>query len=493
MKTTFRKSMIWLHTYTGLLGGWLLFAVFLTGTLSYYNQEITQWMNHEKVSQHDQWTLLSHSVTVLEKEALQAKSWQIQLPDDRGNKFSVSYRLNGKRKSMEFDANELTEKDKSISRGGDFFRTFHYTLSLRNWGGRYYTGIAAMLMLIGVFTGIYTHRRFFKDFFTIRSGVWKKFLTDFHAVAGVITIPFCFVISFSALLIYINMYQPFAIDRYFESYRALDREVSTLHQTTKEHGEKAALSLNWQLFRSQLQAQWGEFKLSSVTINHPRDTNAQLIFVKDKANSLSNKADSVAFNKYAEMQSPIASERLARNVRRIFYGLHEAHFAEPLLRASLFILGMVSTLMISTGMIIWLAKRAVKQTKSSYNIVERINHGMFYGLSLSVGLYLACGKLNYFGLTVSHHDQIVFFMTWLISLIGCIILQSNLAKRFLLLANLAAYSGLLLLDVVAVSMDGQMNIAHATVTFWLTIAVLFFSYLYKAEQPVETSKEYKYA
>nr|WP_312514416.1 PepSY domain-containing protein [Stutzerimonas nitrititolerans] len=31
----FRQANAWLHTWTGLLLGWLLYAVFLTGTLSF--------------------------------------------------------------------------------------------------------------------------------------------------------------------------------------------------------------------------------------------------------------------------------------------------------------------------------------------------------------------------------------------------------------------------------------------------------------------------
>lgn len=39
--------MAWLHTWTGLIFGWLLFAIFLTGTLSYFKEEITHWMQPE--------------------------------------------------------------------------------------------------------------------------------------------------------------------------------------------------------------------------------------------------------------------------------------------------------------------------------------------------------------------------------------------------------------------------------------------------------------
>ena len=44
---SFRQSMGWLHRWAGLLLGWLLFAIFLTGTLTVFDKEITWWMQPE--------------------------------------------------------------------------------------------------------------------------------------------------------------------------------------------------------------------------------------------------------------------------------------------------------------------------------------------------------------------------------------------------------------------------------------------------------------
>ena len=35
-----RQTMSDLHTWTGLLAGWILYAMFLTGTVSYFKDEI---------------------------------------------------------------------------------------------------------------------------------------------------------------------------------------------------------------------------------------------------------------------------------------------------------------------------------------------------------------------------------------------------------------------------------------------------------------------
>lgn len=40
--------MTWLHTWGGLWAGWVLFAIFLTGTLGVFDDAITRWMKPER-------------------------------------------------------------------------------------------------------------------------------------------------------------------------------------------------------------------------------------------------------------------------------------------------------------------------------------------------------------------------------------------------------------------------------------------------------------
>ena len=43
----FRQAQAWLHTWCGLWFSWLLFAVFLTGSLAVFQEAITHWMTPE--------------------------------------------------------------------------------------------------------------------------------------------------------------------------------------------------------------------------------------------------------------------------------------------------------------------------------------------------------------------------------------------------------------------------------------------------------------
>jgi len=483
MKPTFRKSMIWLHTYVGLISGWLLFVVFVTGTLSYYNTEISHWINGNKLSSQQHLLLLDQAMDKLKQQAANADSWQIQLPDERGKSFAIGYRVDGERQRIYLNSETLAPIELKDSNGGNFFRTFHYTLSLRGWGGRYFTGFAAMCMLLGIFTGIYTHRRFFKDFFTLRADNWSKLLKDLHAVFGVISLPFCFVICFSALLIYINMYIPFAIHHHFDSYRNLDRQVSSRYAPVQKAGSELN-NLDWQKFLPQLQQQWGQdFQLNSVSVDAPADIHARIVFHQQSEANLSNKSQSLAFELHSGVLVTMPEERLARTIRRIFYGLHEAHFAKPGLRFLLFSLGLISSLIIASGMVIWLQKRQAKQQKKVYIWVEKINLGILYGLPLAVGCYLLSSRLPVtLPVPLKAFELMAFFYTWLSCVVLCLLMRQKLAKLVVLWANCLLYGILFLLDLlpgIGFLLPALMvqDLAYLTVSGLILFAASYFLYV----------------
>ena len=83
MNGSFRQSMAWLHTWVGLLLGWLLVAIFITGTSAYFRQEITLWMEPETHDSTLTPNTLDMAVAVLNDKASDARSWDISLPSAR--------------------------------------------------------------------------------------------------------------------------------------------------------------------------------------------------------------------------------------------------------------------------------------------------------------------------------------------------------------------------------------------------------------------------
>jgi uncharacterized iron-regulated membrane protein len=83
-----RQSMSSLHTWAGLLLGWVLYAMFLTGTVSYFKDELSQWMRPElaRLSQvPDRAVVAQRIADELGNIAPGTSQWSIRLPDERNN------------------------------------------------------------------------------------------------------------------------------------------------------------------------------------------------------------------------------------------------------------------------------------------------------------------------------------------------------------------------------------------------------------------------
>ena len=86
MKESFRQCMAWLHTWVGLVVGWILFFVFVTGTAGYVDDEITRWMEPERplpmqVLPEQSSQMLDQALTQLQAHApAESKAWTIILP-----------------------------------------------------------------------------------------------------------------------------------------------------------------------------------------------------------------------------------------------------------------------------------------------------------------------------------------------------------------------------------------------------------------------------
>ena len=95
MKGGLRKSMTWLHTWSSLIVIWILFAIFLTGTTSFFRAEITHWMTpeHHVSTPVDQ--PLHAAVEYLEFVAPYGETWQISLPDSRSPVLGLNWQAEG--------------------------------------------------------------------------------------------------------------------------------------------------------------------------------------------------------------------------------------------------------------------------------------------------------------------------------------------------------------------------------------------------------------
>ena len=150
-----RQSMSWLHTWSGLLLGWLLYAVFFTGTLSYFRDEINDWMRPELHGSVQDADTAQRALEAMQRIAPEATTWTLGLPGPRQVAVAASWREPGAAtgragtKRAEIDAATGEKLEPRETRAGNFFYRFHFELHAmpRIWG-RWIVGFATMLMFV---------------------------------------------------------------------------------------------------------------------------------------------------------------------------------------------------------------------------------------------------------------------------------------------------------------------------------------------------------
>ncbi|MGY0565155.1 MAG: PepSY-associated TM helix domain-containing protein [Paraglaciecola chathamensis] len=478
MKPDFRKSMVWLHTYSGMVLGWLLFTIFFTGTLSYFNPEITQWMQPELQQVASSQNSVNRSLAVLHEEGVNADTWRIYLPSERTQKWTIQWRHGRDSHSLDLGASLGSILMPRETAGGNFFRIFHYTLQLRGYGGRYIAGLAAMFMLVAVFSGIFTHRRFFRDFFTLRTGKLLKTLTDFHALAGIITIPFCVMICASGIMIYVIMYIPWSAEHFAGGERQLSRSLSPGLSQLDSTAPKAQPLIDFSVIQKRVNQQWpGEKQIAVITFEQPYRASGRIIVHRINEHTLSSQSERLVFSSHSGEPLPsYLPASTAANVRRVFFGLHEAHFASTALRWLLFLLGLLSSVLIASGLVIWLSKRLekVKKRHIGHAVVERLNIAAISGLPLATAAYFMSNRVISLGVDNRAFIEVqVFLWVWLGCLLHSVMRPARQAWIEQLLVIAALCLSLPLLDIY----QGPARFTHALFA-WNSIYLGFYLFMF---------------
>ena len=161
MKNGFRQSMAWLHTWTGLLVGWLLLLIFMAGTASYYREEISRWMRPELPSSNVSIDVAAQRGGLPAGQCEPRRELVRHPPQPRNPAMQLFWRLppeladpsRGRRGGFgdaTLDPNTGQALKARETRGGDFFYRLHFDLHyIPVYWARYLVGFCAMFMLVG--------------------------------------------------------------------------------------------------------------------------------------------------------------------------------------------------------------------------------------------------------------------------------------------------------------------------------------------------------
>ena len=371
----FRQRMGALHTWCGVLFGGFLFVIFLTGTLSVFDREIDRWAQpHTRLPAPTVGEVpsLDQALPHLSRLAPeQATLWLIYPPGDRVPTLRLGWSgehiERGYRDLNPFSATLLPEQGAPL--GTQLFYPFHHSLHL-TWLdlGEWLVGLAAMAMLVGIVSGVATHRRIFKDFFTFRPRkTLQRSALDLHNVTAVFALPFLFLIPLSGLIIFAAVYlQPAIAWVYGPERGAYTKEALSRYSRAPA---KAALSHRASLDEMAVQARahWaasgqpGEVGL--VIVRQPHDAKAVVEMRRASGARVGLEHGTLYFD--AASGALLHAEALptVSRVQRFIVGMHLIQFHHGTLRWLYFALGLSGCAMLATGSIVWVQKRAQRHAR----------------------------------------------------------------------------------------------------------------------------------
>ncbi|WP_375575232.1 PepSY-associated TM helix domain-containing protein [Paracidovorax oryzae] len=419
----FRQAMSWVHTWAGLVLGWLLFAIFATGTLSFFKSEFNLWMRPEMhglaAPSPD---VADRAQAALHRHAPGVTQWIMRLPDERLPAVTVLWRdsANGRFQTLLMDPATGQSIGTRETMGGEFFYRFHFELRTAHqsrWAlqGRWIVGVATLLMFIALLTGVVTHRRIFKDFFTFRptKGGQRAWL-DAHNVSGVLALPFYLVITFSGLMIFHTLYMPAGIATAYATPKGTDSQAYFAEMQGDEPGARSArrargaaeaaapLSpLDLATMVAGAHRTWGDARIGNISAR--RDADGTVVEVtRHDGDRLQYGPARLRFDGATARQLALIDPQTpAIKTYRVLYGLHLARFAGPGMRWALFGFGVLGSLMIASGLVLWSVKRRAQAQRKpgdaglpfGERLVASLNVGLMGGLPLAVAAFLAANRL----------------------------------------------------------------------------------------------------
>ncbi|MFC4256803.1 PepSY-associated TM helix domain-containing protein [Croceibacterium xixiisoli] len=405
--------MIWLHRWSGLIFGWALYVIALTGTVVVFSDEISVWMQPElpantvAVEQ-----ALITAQTHLQRAAPVAEFWSIT-PSAHHGGVTIAWAGadsagNDRGDNALFDAVTGAVVAARDSHGTEPLVDLHFRLH-SGPVGMWIVASAGMVMLLGLVTGVIVHRRIFRDFFMFRIGKGQRSWLDAHNIAGVLTLPFQFVIAFTGLMIFPVLLMPGALQAGYGGDRAAYVSDWYLPTQREASGMSAPLAPLLPMLAAAEHQLGG--RIEQIAVAHPGDAAAIVTFWRGTDDRLSMMADWAAFD--GPSGRMLASQtRYPPGIETsgVMVGLHFAKFGGAWTRWLYFFSGLASTALIATGLLLWTVKRGPESGKG---LVAALNLATIAGLPMAIAAYFAANRLLPVDLTERGEWEIrILFLSW---------------------------------------------------------------------------------
>lgn len=387
--------MAWLHTWFGLVLGFVLMVVFFFGALSVFDREIDRWaipatrFEPQPMPSFDK--VLRPVFEGMQPTQQSIDQMQGKVDGPMPERFDTVRRWGAYtthrdpvlgifagyevpnarnpddvvRGNLTIDPrNGATLPDDRLKIGSRFFYPLHYSLNLRWLNiGTWVVGLAALVMLAALVSGVVMHRKVFREFFTFRpKKATQRSTLDLHNMTGVLALPFHFFFAFTGLVIFAGIYFPVAhtqLNPLHELHEKLEAQETGMPH---ERAGVAAPLASVDAMVAEAQRRWADRGMAGevgfLALQHVGDANGYVSVYRAGTDRIALVGEGIHFKaSTGELLREDPPHSAVDSVNEFLTGLHLQHFRHWLLRGLYLFGGLMGCVCIATGFIFFVEKR----------------------------------------------------------------------------------------------------------------------------------------
>ncbi len=402
------KRLYDLHSWSGVLLGLFIYVVAFTGIIALFGDELGPWENPaqrlaipEKPFAIDE-TFQNFAKATQEKGELQFV--RIDFPHEKapyygglaGYNNASNQRIVVERKWHPTTGELLPKRGDGLSH---WLLDIHRKLMLPTTLGRTLVGIAGIVMLVLIVTGIFIHGKIIKGFFTLRLDRSTRLKwQDSHKVLGIIGLPFSIMISFTgAFLGVIAILSPLvAVIAFQGDTEALIAKV--IGEPLEASGESAVM-LSVDKIHA-MQHPDSDKVPTRVIITNYGDKNAHYRVIYPAIKEL-NSSDQVELNGVdgSVIDTGVTNTKTtaANRVINAITPLHYATYGDIWLKWVYALLGLFLALLTATGLMLFVERRLHgsegNRSEQFYQRLSKTNIGVCLGFPMATVILFYHDKL----------------------------------------------------------------------------------------------------
>lgn len=526
MLQNLRQSMAWLHTWFGLVIGFVLIVVFFFGSLSVFDREIDRWaipqtrFDPQPMPSFDRVLLpalnriepdeadYAANMATLHDPAKGPMTPRLALPADEywaytthrdpvlrmGVGFKVPLakdpdghnHIHGEA-TIDPRSGAMVRAD-ALKIGSEWFYPMHYSL---NWSWRnvgiFLVGLAALVMMAALVSGVVIHRKIFREFFTFRPNKHtQRSALDLHNLSGVVALPFHFFFAFTGLVIFAAFYflpvSQFPLKGLHDQHELVEAQETGLPH--KAAGVPAPLA-SVDAMVAEAKRRWAARDMAGevgfLMVHHVGDANSYVSVYRAGSDRVALVGEGIHFKgSTGELLHEDPPRSAVDEVNEFLTGLHLQHFEHWLLRWLYVLGGLLGCVCIATGFIFFVERRKQQHAKAGSQgsrVVDALAVTTVTGMVIAAIGMLVANRLLPANLEgKGDWEKLAFFGLWALSLLHAFARSGPVAQARLNPAWREQCWAIAALAVAAVALNAITTGDHLiktvfTETYWAVAGV----------------------